>query len=109
MGLGGVVRSVDAILGERDRVVGLRGHGPELHGDPEAGEEGHVLPIEIRDGLGTQGYVANGAVARLHDQSVVDEVEVDVEGAGAGGDRRRGQSARGDVERHVPPVILPGR
>src|SRR5215470_11791599 len=51
VGLPGIVRGVDAILEERDRMIDLHRHGPALHDDAEAGEDIRVLAVEVRDGL----------------------------------------------------------
>ena len=102
----GIVRSVATIVQERDRRVDLNGYRPYLHGNSQGLEHAHVFSIKVRYRLRSQRDAARCAVARVHDQPMVDEIELDVEGARSVRDRRRDQSARADVQRHVPPVIL---
>ena len=104
-----VVRGVDAVLGKWNRVLRLDRHGPQLHGDAERAEQPQVVPIEVRDRLGPQWDLADRPVTRLHEESVVDEVELDLERARAVGHGSRRQSPRRDVKRNMPPVVLPGR
>jgi hypothetical protein len=49
------------------------------------------------------------AIARLNEQPMLDEVELDLEAAFAVWNRRSRQPARGDVERDVPRMIEPRR
>src|SRR6185295_13833044 len=44
LGLAGLVRRVRPVLGERDRMVHLDGHRPDLHRDPELAQQALVLP-----------------------------------------------------------------
>jgi hypothetical protein len=53
MGSSRVIRGVDAILKEGDWMVDLNGHRPQVHDDPETGEDGRVLAIEVRHRLRT--------------------------------------------------------
>ena len=81
MGMGGVVRGMRAILSERDGPIHLDGHRPQLHRNPEAGQDAHVLPVKVGDGLRSQRDGPDLSVTRLHDQAVIDEVELDLERA----------------------------
>jgi hypothetical protein len=60
---------------------------------------------EIRDRHRCQGDALGRAVAGLDQQPVIDEIEDDFERARAIGDGRRGEPARREVERDVPPMI----
>jgi len=72
-------------------------------------ENTHVLPIEVCDGLGPQSHLADAPVARLHDEPVVDEVELDLERARAVGHGTRAQSARAHVQGNVWSVSCVSR
>src|SRR6185436_7134376 len=109
LGLAGLVRRVRPILGERDRMVHLHGHGPDLHGDPELAQQALVLPVEFGDRLGPQRRRPARAIARLEHEPVVDEVELDRERSQPVRHRGRRQPPRGQVQRDVPPMVLPGR
>src|SRR5262249_58815142 len=50
VGMPRIVRGMETILGERDRMINLYGHGPALHDDAEAGEDIRGLAVEVRDG-----------------------------------------------------------
>src|SRR5713226_10699428 len=65
--------------------------------------------VEARYRLSDQCQLPPYAVAGGGPQDMIDEVEIDLEGPRPIGDRRGGQSARGDVQRDVPGMIQPGR
>ena len=109
MGMRPVVRGVKAVLGKRNRVLRLDRHGPQLHGDAERSEQRHVVTIEVRDRLRSQRDLPDRPVTRLHEEPVVDEVELHFERARAVWHGTRRQSPGRDVQRHVPPMVLLGR
>jgi hypothetical protein len=73
--------------------------------DPEASQPGHELAVEPCDRLRLERHRERAALAIRDQQAMIDEVEVDLEPAAAVRNRRRGQAARADVQRHVPPVV----
>jgi len=80
----------------------------DLGVDAQLGQGAEQLGVEVRArrALGEREARA-GAVAGHHVEAVVEQVERDlhVAGAVAGGHRPGRQPARGDVQRHVPPVV----
>ena len=109
VGIVAVVGRMHAILGERDRIGDFVRLAVDRDRDAEAGQRVQHVAVEFRDRHRLEHDLAEVAVAGAHPQHVIDEVEIDLEGARAVGDRRRGEPARGDVERHVPGMIEPGR
>ena len=99
-----VVRGVPFVLVERDRVGDLdrmRRDG-DIH--TPAPEPRHELAVEPRDRARLERHREGAGVAVGHRQSVVDEVEVDLESRSPYG---IGESSgpRGHIERHMPPVV----
>ena len=65
--------------------------------------------VEAGDRVPGQRKLPLRAVAGRDAQAVVDEIEIDLERPRAVRHRRSRQSARRDVERHMPGMIQPGR
>jgi hypothetical protein len=98
-----------AILVERRRVGQLVRLLDDVDVEVERAERREDLVVEVGDGHGPHRDGPDGALARRHDDAMVDEVEVDLEAPGTVRDRRRRETARGHVERHVPRVVDPRR
>jgi len=96
---------VDDILIERHRVLDLARHGPDVHLDIEALQSTHEFQIEVLHRHGRQGEAFAAPVARVDAQPVINEIENDLECPWPIRNRRRAKSARGDIERHVPPMV----
>jgi hypothetical protein len=80
-----------------------------VHDDSQVTERPHDSLMEVGDAL---RYECDGppvALARLDDELVIDEVEPYLEEPVAIWNRRRGQAARGEIQRDVPPVVRPWR
>ncbi len=80
-------------------------HGPDPGLETEAREVLHHLAIEIGHGPGNEADLPLLPGVGLDGQLVIDEVEADLERPRSVWNRRRGQPARGHVERHLPRVI----
>ena len=100
-----VVGDMRLIRLERDRL----GHLDRLRRDPDVNAEvakaGHEPGIELGDRHGLECHGEHPAVAVGDAESMVDEVEIDLELATAARDRRRRQASCADVQRHVPPMV----
>src|ERR1700730_18208400 len=73
--------------------------------DSERPQGGHVLLVEIGHRTGPQFDGALVTFARLDEQAMPDKIELDFERLVSEWNRGRGQAARRDVERYVPPVV----
>src|SRR3989449_3743346 len=91
------------------RSLHLDGHGPEFHPDREGFERLEIQVVKLRDRARAQGDFVHGAVVRSEDELVLDEVELHVERPGPVRHRAGREPARGDVQRHLPPVVVPTR
>ncbi len=109
VGIVGVIGRVQRILLKRNTVGDFARHRRDHHVDAELAQRRQKPDIEFRHTHWLEHELTEMSVARPHPKHVVDEVEIDLEAARAVGDRRRGQPARGDVERDVPGVIEPRR
>ena len=76
---------------------------------PSSASAGKRGSVEAGDRMSRQRKVPLRAVAGRNAQAMVDEIEVDLERSRTVRHRRRRQSARRDVERHMPGMIEPGR
>ena len=83
----GIVRMVRLVFFKGDAVGNFAGDGPDVNGSLEGIEGGDDFAIKGGDGRGSERDGALGAIAGLKKQSVIDEVEVDLERANA---RRHG-------------------
>ena len=97
------------VLAEGYRAGDLAGVLVDGDGEPEFGERAHHPLVEVRDGLGAKREPPMSAIADRHIERMFDEIECDLERAGSVRDGRGGQAARGQVQRHMPAVIQPGR
>ena len=95
------------VLIERDRFGDLVRLHVDLHGQAEPVQFSHQTRVERRDRLRLQRQPAAAAVARLHDQLMVDEIEINLERAVAVWNRRGGEPARRHVQRDVPRMVQP--
>ena len=77
----------------------------DLDVEIEPAQRPHDAPVEQRDRLRLERDPGVRPVADVDNELVVDEVEVDLKRAQPLRNRGRRQSARGDVEGAVPPVI----
>src|SRR5260221_869737 len=96
---------MDVSLVEGNGSLDLDRHRPELHRDAERSELRHHLAMEFRDRARLQSEAGGPAVAADDDETMVDEIEIDLEIPRAVWHRRGGEAARGDIERHLPPMI----
>jgi hypothetical protein len=83
----GRVRRVDSVLIETDRVCHLVGLPIDVHVQVQLAHFFAKAAVERRDGLWLQRKAPPAAVARLDDELVRDEVEVDLEGSDPVGNR----------------------
>jgi len=109
IGVLGIVRRVCVILRKTNRVLHFDGHGPELHPDREGFERLEIKAVELRDRARAQGDLVHGTVVRPEDELVLDEIELHVERPRPVRHRAGREAARRDVQRHLPPVVLPPR
>src|SRR5207245_3286642 len=109
IGVLGIVRRVCLIGGKANRVLHFDGHGPERHPDREGFERLEIEAVELRHRARAQGDFMHGAVVRPEDELVLDEIELHVERPGPVRHGAGREPARGDVERHLPPMVLPPR
>jgi hypothetical protein len=85
------------------------GTGHSFTAMPRIGEDARVLVIEVRHCLGSQRALADRALARLHAETVVEEIELDLKGTGAVLRRlypRAGIHEGGDKEAEVEAVVV---
>src|SRR6185436_1880094 len=73
----------------------------------DLGKLAHYLGVKARDRPGGQYHRRAGAVARLDQQPLVEEVEIDLERPLTMSHGRGGEAAAGGVERDVPGVVGP--
>ena len=104
-----IVGGVLAIALERNGVFDFRRHGPDPDVNIERMEALHDLGVEISDRARRQGEPFAPSVAHSQRQPVREKVEVDLHVPAPVRHRRRAQSAGGDVERDLPPVVHHGR
>ena len=104
-----VVGGVRPVLGEGNRVLDLVGPTVDRHREPQPLQGGHERAVEVRGRLGLEGHHPGLVVTGGDEELVLQEVEVDLEGAIPVGDGRGGQPTRGDVEGDVPRVVDPRR
>src|SRR5690348_9409234 len=100
-----IVRIVNAVLVKANGIRNFDGHWPDLHANAKRGERVHEFMVEIRDGAWGEGQSAKRAVAYFDFENVLQEVELNFEGAFAAGNRRSGEAAAIHVEDDGPPVI----
>ncbi len=100
-----VVGVVGLVFSEGDGVGDFTWYGPDADGAVDAVEGGEDLVVEAGDGHGLEGDGATGAVARVDEKLVREEVEVDLEHARAVRHGQRGEAAGGGVEGDVPAVV----
>lgn len=86
-------------------LVGVR---PDRRLDPEVVEQVHDPGVELGDRHRPEREAPRAAVAAADFEPVADEIELDLESAGAIGDGRCRQAARADVQRHLPPMVEQG-
>jgi hypothetical protein len=101
----GVIGLVRPILVERNGLRDLHRHLPDVDRGAEALERGHELPIKPGHGHGLERHNAASGLAALNDEQVIDEIEIDLENAGAIEHGRRGEAANGGIKRNVPAVV----
>ena len=101
----GVIGAVLPILLERYGIGDLDRRRPNPDVEPERLQPLHDLAVEIGNGAGTQRETFGRPVIGRNRQAVTDEIEIDLEGPSAVGDRRGGQPAARHIERDLPPVI----
>src|SRR5829696_7793408 len=95
------------VLLERDGISDFVGALVDAYVELKPSELAHLPFVEGGNGLRLECEAGRRAVARLHRQLVVDEVEVDLERSLSAWNRRRREPARGDVRRDVPRVVDP--
>ncbi len=104
-----VVGGVRAIALERDGVLDLRRHRPDVNVDAQRAQPPHDLGVEIGHRTRRQRKRVDSPVAGPQQQPVLEKVEVDLQEAALVRHRRRGEPGRGDVERDLPPMVHHGR
>ncbi len=93
------------ILVECDGIGNFDGHAPDFYLDAGRLEHGHELLVKVRDRPRHERNGLQDSFAGFKKELMAHEVKPDFDGAVAAGHARRGESARGDVERNVPPMI----
>ena len=93
------------VVGERDRRVHLVRPDVEDDVDAQLAECLHGLGVELGDRPRRQPDEPLLACAAAQPQVVGDEVELEVEGPAAVGDRPGGETTGADVQGHLPPVV----
>ena len=104
-----IVGRMLAVLRKPDRVRQFIGHLVDGDVNAKLGQISHHGGIEARDRLSGESKLPRCAIARRNPQGMVDEVEIDLKGPVAIGDRRGRQPARGDIQCDVPGMIEPWR
>ena len=104
-----VVGAVHLVLRKGDRVGHLVRPHVDRGVDSRGGELRREPAIEGRDRHRLEAEAAVGRIGGADHEAMADQVEVDLDEALAGMDRRRAEAAGMDVERHVPAVVEPGR
>src|SRR6185437_12004663 len=84
-------------------------HFVDRHRDAETLQEVDRPVMEVGDALRFQRQPPLLAAAGAGDETMVDEVEVDLEDLAADRDRRGAEPARRDVERDLPAMVDPRR
>ena len=100
-----VVRPMHVVVVERNRVGNLRRARVDLHRDTDVFERGHRRSIEARHRPRLERHLTPRTVGGSHVEHVIDEVELDLQAAPTHVHERRRQTARGNVERHLPPLV----
>src|SRR5262249_50621235 len=77
----GVIRSMDAILIEADRVRNLDGHSPNFHIQTHIVQMCHQLLVKVRDRLRSEREKPRRIIAASDPQLVLDEIKLDLEQA----------------------------
>src|SRR5258708_19568778 len=95
------------VFGERNRIFDLGRNLPDVHVDAALMKARHRLGIEVGHRSRGERHPAMAAVAESDHELVIDEVELDVEDAGAIGDRRGRQAPRPDIYPPLPPLLDP--
>src|SRR5579871_528073 len=109
VGIVAVVGGVHIVPIEWDAIRDLGRHRRYGYFDVKFGEGGEQLGEKLRYRPGREHELTKLPIARSYPQHMVDEVEVDLEGATPIGNRRRRQPARRQVQRHMPGVVQPRR
>ena len=95
----------DVLIEGRVEARHLDRHRPHPRRQPELVEVGHELVVEVGHGPRLELHRPPLPVVGGDAETMVLEVEVDLEGAVAVRDRRRGEAGGRHVQRHVPPVV----
>jgi hypothetical protein len=96
-----------AIVGKGDGIGNLDGHRPYLYFDAGRVQSPHHFLVEVCDGARIKSYERRRLPGFSDGKIAGGEVELDFEGIAAIRDCGCGKPARGDVERHLPPMIYP--
>src|ERR1700687_3209893 len=96
------------VLREADRLRKFVRHLVDRDMNAEFGEISHDSRVKTGNRFSGQGKLPRCAVTGRNPQMMIDEVEVDLEGADTVGNRRSRQPAGGDVQRDVPGMVQPG-
>src|SRR5579885_505140 len=104
-----IVRGVVVVLVERRPIVKLHGLGVDPNLDLQPTQRAPVFGVEIRHRPGKKADRSPGAGAGLYPELVVEEIDINAEASIRVRNRRSGETAGRDIERHVPPMILKRR
>src|SRR5262249_9810112 len=102
-----IIGFVNRVAAEIDRVRNLTGEGVDLQPYAELAQHRHGSFVELGDGHRFQHELRRLAVAGGEGQAMLDEVEADLEHTLAVRNRRRGETARIHIKRHMPGMIEP--
>src|SRR5471030_1632004 len=105
----GVVRAVGEILVERNGAGNFLRLEIDLRRDSERSQTLRDAAVETGNRLRYEGPGGPGALAGVNFDGMLLEIELDFEYARRVRHRSRGQAARVDIQRDVPPLIQGGR
>src|SRR4029077_10435785 len=108
MGGGSIIGRVNAVFRKSDGTRHLVRHLVDGHSYANAIQEIDNPMIEVSDWLRPERKGPFLATAGARDQAVADKVELDLQDLVADRNRRRAETACGDVERDLPAMIEPG-
>ena len=104
-----IVRRVNRILVEGNRVGNLVWCTMYFRSNTKLVCQCEKLIVEFSDSHGLKRKGLAGAIVQAADQLMIYEIEIELHALTAHGNQRRGQSARGHIERRVPRMVDPWR
>ncbi len=104
--MGRIIRGMMLVLIEGSFVVEFVRRAMDVHLDSKRPQGRHVLTIEVCDGAWKQSETVSLFFAGSNGELLADEIKLDFKTRLPEWNGRRGQAARRDIKRHIPPMIL---